>query len=161
MKFLGGQDKRGCFLVIVRDVNHSEAVANMQRNLDNIRILDPQRCGIDKRGNIQCDGVSGCSNEVANEFGELYCSVLAYAQLEKKMQKWTWMPQMLDNLWKNGVVQDGLEFLEGSGFVRRYKYGRLNVLQIDVSDFLTPGTWPTIHSTMPKIPMESLSMLWS
>ena len=110
-------------MVMLRDVNHSEAVANMRHELDGIEISYPRECGVDKCGVRHCEGV-GCVNQVDDAENKKYCSVSEYARINNKMHKWIWMPQMLDYFWRSGVSPEGFEFFEGSGFVWSYKYGK-------------------------------------
>lgn len=132
----------------------------MRRELDNTDITDPSGCGVDKKGDRHAEGDRDCDNIGYDQEGHPYCIVLAYARLDSKMQKWMWMPQMLDYFWTKDV-EDGFEFLKESGFVWTYRYDRSESLQ-DVSfNLLMLGIWPTKHLWTPRTPTARPSMLWN
>ena len=110
--------------MVAKRVTHGEEVARMKQYLDGVKPQDPIACGVDVKGRRHDVNERYCENQVEDDTCGPYCEVLNHAWETKRMRKWTWMPEMLDYFWRHGVESDGFDFLEGSGFLVSYEYGR-------------------------------------
>ena len=120
IKFLQANRVGRGFQVIARAVDSTDAIAERQRALDESGPFDePWGCGVDIKGRRHDDD-HRCDNWYEDDFHG-GCRVKDYVSCKQEIKNLRWMPFMLDYYWRNGLGEDGLHFLQSSGFVVSYE----------------------------------------
>jgi hypothetical protein len=107
-----------------------ELRGELQGNLSRDHQEYPVQCRIDIMGTHHCGGQCNLVKVIDHGyFSELepYCRVERLHNLEAAIQEVSWLPNMIDYYWQNGINLKGREFLDRTQFLYRYRYVPLPV----------------------------------
>lgn len=105
-----------------------ELRGELQGNLSRDHQEHPVQCGIEIMGTHHCGGQ--CDLVKFSRYGHFedpYCGVERLHNLEAAIQEVSWLPNMIDYYWQNGINLKGREFLNRTQFLYSYRYVPLPV----------------------------------
>jgi hypothetical protein len=93
---------------------------DLTQAIERVDEVEPFECGVDIKGNSHDEGITCVNEYYDNVLGETYCRVNYLRNLEYQRDSYEWLSSMFEFYWQNGIEEDGLKFLERSGFVYHY-----------------------------------------